>query len=88
MRLFGRKSKEPESVAPHQQTIQEEQLARSDAPGVTFHDDGRIEVNISSVAEARLALKQLQLKKREFTLLKRQVNEQERTIRASYTDQV
>jgi len=72
MGLFKRKS--PESQV---QTTPETQPARSGASGVTFHDNVRIELNIQSVAEAKVALRQLKLKKKEVVLLKRQVNERE-----------
>lgn len=47
-----------------------------------------VNVNASSLAEAKLALKELKLKKKEFNLEKRVVNESQKQIRASYTDEV
>jgi len=55
---------------------------------VTISPDGQITVEARSLQEAKLALKELKLKKKELSLLKRQVTEQERAIRAGYTDAV
>ena len=51
-------------------------------------EGNHINVTVSSPTEAKLALKQLKLKKKEFALLKRQITESERAIRAQYTDEV
>ena len=45
-------------------------------------------VKASSISEAKLALKDLKLKKKEYALLKRELNEKQKEIRASYTDEV
>ena len=66
------------------------QVYQSNAPQ-TFVDIspyGQISVRANSVTEAKLALKELKLKKKELSLLKKQVTEQERQIRANYTDAV
>jgi hypothetical protein len=55
---------------------------------VDISPDGEISVRANSVPEAKLALKELKLKKKELSLLKKQVTEQERQIRAAYTDEV
>lgn len=55
---------------------------------VTFAPSGEIIVRANTVAEAKLALKELKLKKKEQSILKRQLMEQERQIRATYTDTV
>ncbi len=47
-----------------------------------------VNVNVNSLAEAKLALKELKLKKKEFGLQKRGVNERQKKIRASYTEEV
>jgi len=47
-----------------------------------------VNVNANSVVEAKLALKELKLKKKEFGLMKRGVNERQKQIRASYTQEV
>jgi len=47
-----------------------------------------VTVSANSVAEAKLALKELKLKKKEYGLLKRSVNEREKGIRATYTEEV
>lgn len=55
---------------------------------VTFTPSGEIIVRANTVAEAKLALKELKLKKKEQSILKKQLMEQERQIRATYTDTV
>jgi hypothetical protein len=48
----------------------------------------QITVNVNSVDEAKLALKELKLKKKEFGLLKRSITEKQKEIRADYTGDV
>jgi len=55
---------------------------------VTISEDGEITVSVRSLPEAKLALKELKLKKKELTLLKKQFAEEERQIRANYTEEV
>lgn len=51
--------------------------------------DGEISISpLNSVAEAKLAIKQLKLKKKEFDLQKREVNQAQKQIRAKYTDSI
>jgi hypothetical protein len=40
------------------------------------------------VAEAKIAIKELKLKKKEYVLVKREISQQQKQIRAEYTDQV
>ena len=47
-----------------------------------------LNVNASSLAEAKIALKELKLKKKEFALEKRSINQRQKEIRASYTSEV
>jgi hypothetical protein len=55
---------------------------------VTFAENGDIEISVHSSADAKLALKQLRLRKRELALLKRSYTAEQRELRAGYTDQV
>jgi hypothetical protein len=66
------------------------QLYQSSQPQslVEISQSGEISVRANSVPQAKLALKELKLKKKELSLLKKQVTEQERQIRATYTDEV
>ena len=41
-----------------------------------------------SVAEAKIAIKELKLKKKEYALVKREISQQQKQIRAEYTDKV
>jgi hypothetical protein len=47
-----------------------------------------IRVNTSTVAEAKFAIKELKLKKKEYSLQKRAVTDKQKEIRAQYTDEV
>jgi hypothetical protein len=47
-----------------------------------------LHINVHSLSEAKIALKELKLKKKEYGLWKRAVNEQQKGIRAAYTEQV
>ena len=55
---------------------------------VKFTDDGELCISASSVAEAKIAIKELKLKKKEYALVKREISQQQKQIRAEYTDQV
>lgn len=55
---------------------------------VTISSRGEIRVTADSVPEAKLAIKELKLKKKALLLAKRQLMDQERAIRASYTDKI
>lgn len=55
---------------------------------VTISDDGRINISVQSLAEAKLAIKALKLKKKEYALVKRELTQQQKIIRAEYTDKV
>lgn len=52
---------------------------------VTILPNGEIHVTVDSVLEVKLALKELKLKKKEYSFAKRNVMQQQRAIRASYT---
>lgn len=47
---------------------------------------GKVEARADTVADAKLAIKELKLKKKELALAKKQVTEQQREIRAAYTE--
>ncbi len=51
-------------------------------------DGTTVSVNIKTIAEAKIALKELRLKKKEYGLLKRALAEEQREIRADYTHDV
>jgi hypothetical protein len=55
---------------------------------VTFSNDGRINISIQSLPEAKPAIKALKLKKKEYALVKRELTQQQKMIRAEYTDKV
>ncbi len=55
---------------------------------VTISDDGRINVSVQSLAEAKIAIKALKLKKKEYALTKRELSQEQKIIRAEYTDKV
>ncbi len=55
---------------------------------VTISNDGRINISVQSLAEAKIAIKALKLKKKEYALVKRELTQQQKIIRAEYTDQV
>jgi hypothetical protein len=59
-----------------------------DHPFVEFTQDGRIIIRASTVAEAKLALKELKLKKKENSITKREITNQQQQIRAGYTDKI
>ena len=55
---------------------------------VTIASNGQIRVSAQSVAEAKIAIKELKLKKKEYALAKREISQQQKQIRAEYTDAV
>ncbi len=55
---------------------------------VKITDDGELSISARSVAEAKIAIKELKLKKKEYALVKREISQQQKQIRAEYTDQV
>ena len=55
---------------------------------VTISPNGEILINVRDVSEAKPALKELKLMKREVANAKRLIMENKRQIRASYTDKV
>ncbi len=55
---------------------------------VRFEQNGDVKLHVNSVAEAKIALKQLRLRKREIGTAMKSIMEQQREIRAAYTDKV
>lgn len=55
---------------------------------VTITDKGELRVSAQSVAEAKIAIKELKLKKKEYALIKREISQHQKQIRAEYTDRV
>lgn len=55
---------------------------------VTITADGELHVSVRSVAEAKIAIKELKLKKKECALVKRKISQSQKQIRAEYTDSV
>jgi hypothetical protein len=55
---------------------------------VTIDADGDLRVSARSVAEAKIAIKELKLKKKEYALVKREISQKQKQIRAEYTDNV
>jgi hypothetical protein len=55
---------------------------------LTYEPNGKITVVANSVAQAKAALKELKLKRRELSLLKKQIMERERRLRADYTHRI
>jgi hypothetical protein len=55
---------------------------------VTINPDGDLRVSARSVAEAKIAIKELKLKKKEYALAKREISQNQKQIRAEYTDSV
>jgi hypothetical protein len=55
---------------------------------VTVDADGDLRVSARSVAEAKIAIKELKLKKKEYALIKREISQKQKQIRAEYTDNV
>ncbi len=55
---------------------------------VNISNNGDLNVSAKSVAEAKIAIKELKLKKREYALAKREISQQQKLIRAEYTNSV
>lgn len=55
---------------------------------VSIGDHGELRVPVQSVVEAKIAIKELKLKKKEYALVKREISQQQKQIRAEYTDNV
>ncbi|MCU0534324.1 MAG: hypothetical protein MUD14_10570 [Hydrococcus sp. Prado102] len=55
---------------------------------VTITRTGEIYMIVKSVIDAKAAIKELKLKKREYALVKKEITQQQKLIRAEYTDQV
>jgi hypothetical protein len=53
---------------------------------VVFQQDGRVKLNINTAQEAKVAINELRLKKKEWAVVKREVMEEMRQIRAAYTE--
>jgi hypothetical protein len=56
--------------------------------GVVFLDNGDIHLNVGTVEEAKLAIKQLKLKKKEYAVAKKAVTNEMSQIRATRSQQV
>ncbi|HAX76508.1 MAG TPA: hypothetical protein DCY88_11875 [Cyanobacteria bacterium UBA11372] len=55
---------------------------------VSITEDGQLLVSANSIAEVKIAIKELKLKKKEYALIKREISQQQKQIRADYTDRV
>jgi hypothetical protein len=55
---------------------------------VAITDSGKLHISARTVAEAKIAIKELKLKKKEYVLVKREISQQQKQIRAEYTEQV
>jgi cobalamin biosynthesis Co2+ chelatase CbiK len=55
---------------------------------VSISDNGDLHVSAKSSAEAKIAIKELKLKKREYALVKREISQKQKSIRAEYTNSV
>ncbi|MEH2144049.1 hypothetical protein [Nostoc sp.] len=55
---------------------------------VTINSDGKLHILVQSLAEAKIAIKELKLKKKEYAWRKREISQQQKIIRAEYTDNV
>lgn len=51
-------------------------------------DGSSIRLNVANPAEAKVALKELKLKKKEYGLLKREIALQQKEVRSAYTNEV
>lgn len=56
--------------------------------GVYYFPDGGFKYSASSVAEAKVVLRELRLKKKEVALAKREVTAKQREVRSQYTGYV
>lgn len=55
---------------------------------VTITDAGELRISARSIAETKIAIKELKLKKKEYALVKRKIHQNQKQIRAEYTDRV
>ena len=55
---------------------------------VTITDNGELCISAQSIAETKIAIKELKLKKKEYALVKRTIYQNQKQIRADYTDRV
>ena len=55
---------------------------------VSIDDEGEFHISVESVQEAKIAIKELKLKKKEYALVKREISQQQKVIRAEYTENV
>ncbi|MEH2264323.1 hypothetical protein [Nostoc sp.] len=55
---------------------------------VTIDGDSQLHISFQSSAEAKIAIKELKLKKKEYAFVKREISQQQKIIRAEYTDKV
>lgn len=55
---------------------------------VKIANTDEIYVTAQSVIEAKAAIKELKLKKKEYALVKKEITQQQKLIRAEYTDKV
>ncbi len=55
---------------------------------VTITDDGELCVSAQLVVEAKIAIKELKLRKKEYALVKREISQHQKQIQAEYTDKV
>lgn len=86
MGLFGRKKQQAPVPAPvHAPTVVPltNGEAAKTARGVSFQDDGSIRLSLHSIPEAKLAVKQLKLRKQEIALEKKAVTAKMAEVRAS-----
>ena len=85
VRLFGRNKKQEAEYQQHSVTPPVEVLAPR---GATMADDGSVHLNISSAAEARAAIKQMRIVKREINVEKKLINAELAALRANRRAQV
>lgn len=55
---------------------------------VISYENGEIRLSVKSVADARVAIKELRTKKKELSLLKRELSAQQRELRSAHTQLV
>ncbi|MUL37368.1 hypothetical protein [Gloeocapsopsis dulcis] len=55
---------------------------------VTITAEGELRISARSMAEAKIAIKELKLKKKEYALVKREISQSQKQIRAEYTHSV
>jgi len=89
MRILGigpkkkTKAQKLPNLAPTAKTLSEKEAAHAGA-GASFKDDGSIVLNIRSAADAKVALQQLKLRKRELAVEKKAINTQLAQMRAAH----